>query len=307
MATSMRLVDGSFEVVLRATNPSPSDAFLRSEYIVEGPAVREVVQNRVGISGTVDQTNFGGSGKIIVNGVVQSTATGTWQKWFKQLQHFTYPDLRFYIYIQEDGVVEETRYYCRAIPTSLTKGQANVTFCEFSFEAITIDGFAESTTLYESEIRAPSASSGGILVTPDTGIGQDNYDDSGIEVTEFGILVTGSNVATSTTITISGGTSAWPIFYIYGQCTDPVIRNLDTGQVYAFYGLSIPAGSYVEINTKLRTVYLNSDVNQNYYQFMSFAESAWWPLLRGTNYISFGTSSQSATCKLLIRYRELFI
>lgn len=93
---------------------------------------------------------------------------------------------------------------------------------------------------------------------------------------------------------------------IYGGCTNPEIRvnGIDV-KFNAGGGLVLTAPSYVEIDTKARTILLNSDPANPRYNLTNFP-SWWWDdllLKPGDNTMRLQTTSPDATCAALVTYK----
>ncbi|HVX20878.1 MAG TPA: hypothetical protein VHB02_06000 [Acidimicrobiales bacterium] len=115
---------------------------------------------------------------------------------------------------------------------------------------------------------------------------------------------------------INNGTyPSWPMFRLFGPCggtqlaihwLDPTgIENLQTQVVIA--GLTLAAGTYLEITSKARTAVLNGDPDANRYSYVDFGQTTWGPLLPGTNRLRFTASSATTPSICQILWRDAYL
>lgn len=107
----------------------------------------------------------------------------------------------------------------------------------------------------------------------------------------FGSFVTGT-----ATIVNAGNAQSYPVCRIYGQCTAPKVTNLTTGQYVSFPSLTIPTGSYVEVNMLTQTVKLNGVTD--YTRYLDVVNSSFWSLAAGSNSIRLQAASTDANAKV---------
>lgn len=97
-------------------------------------------------------------------------------------------------------------------------------------------------------------------------------------------------------LTVLGTANAYPVFDIYGPCSGPLIRVVDTGAQLSFSGLSVNAGDYLHIDCAARTITLNNDPAQSQYNRLDFATSSWPTLPPGSPQVVFSPASSSGGC-----------
>lgn len=118
-------------------------------------------------------------------------------------------------------------------------------------------------------------------------------------------LGTTSGVAT---VTNGGDADAWPVFRIVGQVGGAVrIENLTTGRALYFDSLSVPAGSYGEVDTWAETAYLNSDSSLSLLGGLNSATSQFFPLVPGANDLRLYADSYDATAMLTTLHRNSYV
>lgn len=92
-------------------------------------------------------------------------------------------------------------------------------------------------------------------------------------------------------------------FKVYGQCVDPIILLVDTGDRITLSG-TINLGDYVEINTAERTVKLNGVTSR--LDLLDSANTQWFELPKGTATLRMLASSNDANALLHAAYRSAY-
>lgn len=291
----MKLVDGEYEFVLRAedyeinTRTSP---VIRSSYEFTPGSVRAVVEDAVAQDGSIDRTRLRGAGSLRIDLTILNTASGTKHQWLDDLAHFMDTEGRFYVVLKEDGQTEERRILVRPETMPRRVDPQSRHFMKITMSFVAPTGAMESVKLYE------------VNISPPTGLVGRTYPRT---YTYTGRRYPSGNISTVATINVRGGKSIAPTYRIYGACSDPVIRNVDTGQVLALTGISIPQGHYIDIDVASRSVVMDSDPELSYLNKVDWSRSSWWYLPRGENKLTLSTSSQSAGCIMYIYWRERWI
>lgn len=110
-----------------------------------------------------------------------------------------------------------------------------------------------------------------------------------------------------TTSLVNRGTAvAYPRLRIHGSCQDPLIRN-DTAKLQMrFQNLSIPAGSYLEIDMYRHTILMNGDSTDTRMNFVRWGDSDWFGVLPGPNEWVFQAASFSGA-KVEVIYRHAWL
>ena len=119
-------------------------------------------------------------------------------------------------------------------------------------------------------------------------------------------LVFSGTTGTGQTIVVNPGTS-WSdqVVRLYGPCVGPRWHNDTTGEVLAFTdALVIPAGEYVELNTRDRTAYYLSDPNADRLGLLDFESSTWWQIPPGESTLRYAPiSGVDAGCVAALSFR----
>lgn len=108
---------------------------------------------------------------------------------------------------------------------------------------------------------------------------------------------------------VSNGTyTTWPIYQVFGPCTNPTVYTVDfDGNILSQISLilTVPAGQYVEINTQNRTVIMYDGVTpggSTRYSTINFMQLTWAPLSPGPNRVRFtatGGTTPPANCNII--------
>ena len=101
--------------------------------------------------------------------------------------------------------------------------------------------------------------------------------------------------------TNNGNRSTPPVFQIHGQCVNPQIVLIGSGQRLVFDG-TVNAGSYLEVDADKRTVKLNGDTNR--LNFYDGANSSWFDLPAGTSNLQLIAASFDAGAQLTVLGRS---
>ena len=100
---------------------------------------------------------------------------------------------------------------------------------------------------------------------------------------------------------------------IFGPITDPIIEWLASdgtplGIEIAFTGFTINAGDYLDIDTKAKTVLLNSDASADRFNFLDFSVTEFGPLQpASTNSLRFSGSDINATSVMDVYYSDAYL
>jgi hypothetical protein len=112
-----------------------------------------------------------------------------------------------------------------------------------------------------------------------------------------------ASVFSTQDITNTGQVEAWPVWTINGPCSEPVVRNLTTGEVFALVGLSLAVGDVVTIDTRPRRKSVRRADGTNLWPLAS-AGSALWPLRPGLNSVRVELVGTTADSSAVLSYRR---
>jgi hypothetical protein len=94
-----------------------------------------------------------------------------------------------------------------------------------------------------------------------------------------------------------------PVFRIYGQCTDPVILLVNTGERITLTG-TINLGDYVEIDTQARTLTLNGVTSVG--GMLSPSNTRWFQIPEGSSTLRLLAASYDTSASLYVAYRSAY-
>jgi hypothetical protein len=105
-----------------------------------------------------------------------------------------------------------------------------------------------------------------------------------------------------------GSYQSWPVFKIYGPCTDPVIDYVGASPgLIVFKGLTIAAGDYVVVDTRAASVLYNGQVGASRYYLLDFTQTVWAPFQPGMTGILFVPASSSGACYLEVDWSDAYL
>jgi hypothetical protein len=108
------------------------------------------------------------------------------------------------------------------------------------------------------------------------------------------------------TIQNDGDYPTWPLFRIYGPCTNPAIYWVTPpgGAVVFTGGLAVAAGDYLEVNTNAQTALTNGLASASRYSSLDFTQTVWQPAYAGATVIRFAPATFSAPCQLVALWND---
>jgi hypothetical protein len=278
IASTMRLVDPTTSTELLSVGPFTSTVL--NSLDLAYPDVRGSAQVRSGAHGTNDNTRYVGARSItaqmtLPQGVAADAACDL-------IAGLCNPGLRLYLYAQRPGWPAERRVMVRGAaftcpPGTNRQGQAQFTAPLGLLQSVT----ATTVTLAPA---GPSTTGRGVpRSVPST--------------------YTGGLSAGAALVNVDGNVPAPPIVDIYGPCSNPLIRCVDTGAQLSFAGLTLAAGEYLHVDVENHRVWLNGDPTQNRYNALDFASSTWWTLpdTAGVQ-VLFSADAASGACQAVLSF-----
>ncbi len=249
------------------------------------PAVRDVTEAIPGMDGEVDSTLYMGSRAITAEVLLGMSAEVV--PLADKIRALMQPGRRMWLHVRMDGWSDERRIRVRgaslALPTGPLPWSAQLgwvapdpTFQELTQQSVTLSpqGSAVGGTTFPREF--PFAFDPG--------------------------LVPGAAV-----VDVGGTVSVPPVVDIYGPCTDPLVRVVNTGAQMILRG-DIAAGDFVRINTFDRTILRNNDPNYSVYGTLDFAASTWLTLPVGQDVqVVFSPQSSSVGCQAVLRWANRWL
>lgn len=112
----------------------------------------------------------------------------------------------------------------------------------------------------------------------------------------------------SVRVTNDGNADAYPLIRLYGPWSgEASIINDLTGRALVFDGETVAAGNYLEIDTRARTILLNSEASQSRYHRLVFPDSKWWTLVPGEQRVRFVAETFTAPAQAQTWWRSAFL
>jgi hypothetical protein len=283
MITGARLVDLDGTELLALEDP------VRLQALSLGfPDVRAVSVPMPGQSGEVDTTRFTGASAITLDlGVLDNGDTGR-DLLIDQVRGLCQPSRRIWLHVTSSDWPAERRILIRG-------DQAPVAFSQPGAQAVSVgfrapSGLWESVTLNSAVLFPTTAATGGVAMP----LGMPATFDAG-------------NVSGASTLHNAGTVPSLPFFDIYGDCDDPVLRNLTTGERLAFSGLSIQQGDFVRVDMANRVVLLLNDAGQSRYSTLDFTSLSWWALAPGDTSVAFAPNNPGSACQAIAYWSDTYI
>lgn len=215
-------------------------------------------------SGMVNRTQFADDGTVTF-ALRLVPGFGAFQSRIDRLQAFTEPDVRPTLTVDyEDGSLPRRAVLADGVVTSpMERPTHRDAVAQWSAP----DGIFESVAQQQVIIRAaPSDSSVIGLSFP----------------VVFPLAWPAAPVVGAGLVTNIGNTIAYPILRLRGPMSDRIeIIHVDLDRSIVLDGFTIPAGSYVDIDTRTKRILANSDPAESRRQFLVYPDTSWWALSRG--------------------------
>lgn len=261
-----------------------------SEVDLGYPTVRDVTAALPTRDGDFDTTTLFGPRAVSITGtVVPSPRFGSRQRVLDALARYTAaaarPQLRYAI----DGDVGQRFLNLR--PAQLSGPYVHPLVSAFSVGWVAPDPIAYSVDAQLRVVLAPGVNPGRIypLIFPRT-------------------YPPGSGGAGTARLVNDGSYRTWPVFRIFGPCTDPSVTWLDPpGGYIGTVGLTVAAGDWVHINTATADVWYNSDPGASRYSNLDFDRLRWEPLRPGFTDIRFTAASAAPPCQAEVTWRHAYL
>lgn len=205
-----------------------------------------------------------------------------------QLRRYCSPKLRAYLHLTKDGWTDERRTLVRGVQAPATFDRPGPLPISVGFKAPR--GVWEST-VQQSQVLFPATGSAGGADLPWT----------------FPLTLAAGNVPGSSTVTNGGTVDAHPFVDIYGFCTNPIIKNLTTGEQVAFLGLTVQAGDFIRVDMQQQAAFLSNDAGLSRYGFLDFTTLSWWGLPPGQSQVAFLPGNPGSTCQAVFYWRDTMI
>lgn len=252
------------------------------------PTIRSSSSSRTDADGEDDRTKYLGARAVVLQGTVVATAGSSRSDVLDRLRGFLNPRRRPWLYfVAEDGGDE------RRIRLVADQHAA-------PFER---PGSAEVTVGW----RAPDGVAEAVDVTLETASATPDVEAGRSYPRTYPLVYPDSSPVGSVLVTNPGTAHVYPVLELYGPATDPVVANLTTGQVFAFDGIELAAGDFLELDTREKTVRLNGLETASRYGFVDFAVSEWIELAPGDNLVRYYPAAFDEGAEARVRFRAAWI
>jgi hypothetical protein len=277
--STLRLVDPATGVELYSVGPDTWPMLNKLD--LGWPVVRTTSTPISGAHGETDTTRYFGARAITAEVTLpQGVAADAALDVLGPLQD---PGLRLWLYAQRPGWAGERRIMVRGGGLPCPPGTVRVAQASWVAPAGLFEDAAPS-----SVTLVPSASASGGFAFP----------------MSFPLTLSAGLVPGASLVDVSGMPVA-PVIDIFGPCSDPLVRCVDTGEQVAFTGFSIADGDYLQVDMAARTALLNGDPAQSRYNRLDFTSSTWWKLPVGVGVrLVFSPTAPSGACQAVVTWHS---
>lgn len=273
---------------------SDANGFKVQTFDPGSPTVRESVSALPAQDGQFDQTMFFGPRVVAMTVVVVGAGGGSPTASFDAMGPFLAPSARPVLLYSTAPDVPQRQLTLRV--SQFSNPAINPNYSAASFQWVASDPIALSPTTRSVDIAPGGDSSGRAYPRTYPRTYPTSTGGSGI-----GLVPVGGNFIT------------WPLLRIFGPITDPLVQWLASddspiGPQIAFTGLTIAAGDYLDVDTKAKTVLLNSDPGANRFSSIDFANTQFGPLQpASTNALRFSGSATNPSTLMTVFYSDAFL
>jgi hypothetical protein len=279
-AISASLVDDSGNTLL--TMDRDTSGLVLNAIDLGYPTVREATTALAGQDGELDLTQFTGGRAITAEVTLPVTGVGPLMDTVRGLMH---PGRRMWLHVHRDDWGADRMIRVRGASLTAPNGSLPLK-AQLGWKA---PGATFQDTALSSVALLPVGNSGG---------GGMSFPMSFPETFQPG-LVPGASI-----LTVNGNVNAPPVIDIYGPCSGPLFRVVDTGVQMSFSTLTVNAGDYLHIDVAARSITINGDPSQSRYSYLDFSASGWPTLPPGSPEVVFSPASSSAGCEAVLSWRS---
>lgn len=282
--TRLALVDGVDELELWTLNPLRKDLIV-TKLTVGSPGVREVVDDRPDAHGTDDDTQYHGASAVSLELSVYDNP----QALLTQLKPWLRLARRPYLALADDEWDGERRIRLRYDQKDAPQPwQGLGRWVDVQIQWKAPDGVWVASDAVEVTVAATGGTTTGITFpigfpvtfAATTGVGQTVHANPGDEAADQRVR-------------------------LYGPCAGPRWTCDTTGQSIIFSeDLVIPAGEYVELDTREQTAFYLSDPGADRLSQLDFEATSWWQVPPGESRLRYHPTSQvNAGCAAVMAYQ----
>lgn len=278
----LTLTDTFDTIVLRPELPKVTDPVVCKSWDLGAPEVRTATQGAAGADGNIDSTTLTGSRTVTFD--LQLMGDDPYDI-LERLAAMTHPTRRPTLKVWRvggSGEVYEMGLRGNPFSVSFTRRSAAIIELQLTFEA--------PLGYLVSALRE---------VSSNPAVGEDPHR---FKFPATFPISTGHGSGSYPVVTqpIGGSAPVAPTILIYGPAKNPRIEA-DGGRSFAFTGLTLATGQYVEIDMGAGTVRLNGATNASLYHLVDWAKSTFWTWLpRTTPSVRY----VAAAGQITVRWRE---
>jgi len=272
----------------------PENGVKVSQFDPGFPEIRDVVDARPDMHGMSDYTQYFGARSVAINFMIYdgwATNGQSRRQIIDILNGLCNPQLRPFLYESIDGVAER-RILLRPNSTSIPFLRPRSNEAQMQFRCP--DGFWESAQPIIWELGSSSGS-----LTGDGRVYNLTYNRT--------YPARAPSSGGGTTVTNGGNIEAYPVIQIYGPANNATIGNTSQNKKLIFNNIALAASEFIQIDTRLRTILRNGDINSSMYQFVDWTQSEWFGLNPGPNTINFLPTDYAAGTKVVLTFRNPYI
>lgn len=252
------------------------------------PAVRAATAERVNANGTDDSTEFYGSRAVALEVAVFDVPGVTRRQALDRLRAYASPSRRPVLYYDEQSDGEARRVQLRG--DQLGWPMERPGYARVSIAWVCPDGVIEAA---DASVVTATGS-----IPPEAGR---SYPRS------YPLAYPATSIVGAAAVDNTGTEPAAPVLQLWGPVTNPAVANLTTGEQIVFTDLALTAEQYVEIDIKEATVRLNGRADQSLYHRLVFADTTFWWLRPGLNYVRYAPETYSGSARAVITFRSAWL
>lgn len=282
----LKLTDTYGTITIRPTSASANDPILCREWDLGAPQVRVTSTPRNGGDGDIEGAGYTGSRTVTMELQIFGDDTHSPYWYAERLAAMTHPARKPVLSLRRgapDSGGDTWTMNLRGNPFSISYGKRAAAMLEMQLSFECPDGYLLSPLRQYQSLAASAVTITGWalpLILPLN-------------------LGTGAGSNPGIVINLDSAAPVAPVIAIYGPITNPKI-SLDTGEVFAFKGLTLGSGQFVHIDMNEATVRLNGDVDSSVYHLVDWTVSTFWRLQPGVNTITYIASSG----RVLVQFYE---
>jgi hypothetical protein len=258
----------------------PNDSILVAD-IEFTATVRPVAEDQANADGTLDTTQWLGSGAVTVNMTVAGDGPQTIGAALDSVAAMLLPWARPYLVVTDDDWPSPRQVQLRFDSHSHLYESHNYRQAQLSWVAPR--GLWEDTAQVTASIAASAADLTGLAFTDTAGVAV---------LATTGFRLPASTASGDTIVTMAGSARPSWTARMYGPATGPKLSRDDTGQSVSFKDtLVIAAGDYVDLDSAAKTARRLGDPDSSVLGSLDWAASEWFPLDPGPNQLRYHATS----------------